>query len=204
MVSAIFCSTVQTKGCLHECLQKASVTEANTWPVLDKCFLQYLPSCSDFSARGWKSDLWFDLRRQILEPPAAANAASQQRKMIWHTPKLLILQEQELSLRALQMQTSDPGLGQSKTFSNLTRTKNHKTYLAMAKVTCWVIWTGGGNFLEHQGLPYLSHSPYQWENSHWLQESRAGLGWALLKFHLNTCNWKTTAGRSYTFPKPRA
>lgn len=57
MVFAILCFTVQTKGCLCECLQKASITEANTWPLLDKRFLQYLPSCSDFSTSSWKSDL---------------------------------------------------------------------------------------------------------------------------------------------------
>lgn len=96
---------------------------------------------------------------------------------------LPVHRERELNLRALKMQTSNPGFGQSKTFSNLTKKKKHKTYLAIARVSCWVIGTGGGNFLEHQDLPYLSHPPYQWEK---LPRTPAEQSWSGAEHFLNS------------------
>lgn len=118
---------------------------------------------------------------------------------------LPVHREQELNLRALKMQTSNPGFGQSQTFSNLTwTTKPYKTYLTTAILTCWVICTGGGNFLSTKIYPAYPTHPTNEKTP--IDSSTAELGWSwtLLKFHLSNYNWKITADSTYTFPKPGA
>lgn len=130
--------------------------------ALDKCFLQYLPSCSDFSTSSWKSDLWFDLKRQVLKPQAAANSVSQQIKRIWHTLKLQILRQRDspcaLRTRAksLKIQTFHLVFGRKKNSHKLNKGKS-ETQLSIAKVSCWVICIGRGDFLKNQDLPCFSH-----------------------------------------------
>lgn len=88
---------------------------------------------------------------------------------------LPVHRERELNLRALKMQTSNPGFGQSKTFSNLTQTKKHKTYLAVAKVAELLALAEEISW-NTKIYPTLSHPPYQWEKLPWTPAEQSWSG----------------------------
>lgn len=103
------------------------------------------------------------------------------------------------------MQTSNPGFGQSKTFSNLTQTK--KTIKHIWTLPNWpaelfavveeISWNA-------KTYPTCPTHPTDGESPIDCSTAELVWSWALLKFHLNNYNWKITAHRTCTFPRARA